>query len=110
MFKRIQAHFVKKKADKMAAHAKNIYVMGHILLIMSNSLKAMKSVSNDQKGELYNLYVKTLYNSMTDEGQIIFNEALKETNEALDKINKGVPSNEVQIKKQLQEIFRSQGK
>ena len=107
MFKKFQAWRVKKKADKMAEDAKTVYVMSHILLILSNNLKAMKSINNQQKIDLYNLYVRTLFASMTDESRLIFAKAIDETTEALDKINRNIPSNQTQIQRQLQKIFNS---
>lgn len=109
MFKKMQAFFIKKKADKKMKEAKTTYVMGHIMLILSNNLKAMQSVSEQQKVDLYNLYSKTLFNSMTDDNKLLFNKALNETNKALEKLMKGtVDNNHIQIQRQLNEIFRGQ--
>jgi hypothetical protein len=110
MFKKIGEWFAKRKADKAAKNAKTVYVMGHILLILSNNLKSMKSITDQQKNDLYKLYVKTLWTSMTDDNRVLFTQALGEVDDALDKVIKGVPSNQVQIQRQLQEIFKAQQK
>ena len=109
MFKKIKASRIKRKADKMAEESKSIYIMSHIILILSNNLKAMKTINDQQKTDLYNMYIKTLFNSMNTNNQIMFSKALTEVNDVLSKINNNVPNSQIEIKKQLDEIFRSQG-
>lgn len=109
MFKKLRAYFERKKAEKKKKNAARIYTMSHILLVLYNNVMKMKSITIQQKLDLYNLYVKTLYDSMADENKIVFTRALSDTNGAVRNVADRVPNNQIQIKRQLQEIFREFG-
>lgn len=110
MFKKIRANLAKRKINKKAKDAKITYVIGHILITLSNSLNAMKSINDKQKEDLYQLYATTLWECMTSDNRLLFTNALSETNEALSQLSKNVPNSQVQIKRQLQDIFKTQHK
>lgn len=67
----------------------------------------MQSISEKEKTELFNLYMTTLENMMTQENKILFTRALLDANQAIQKIYENIPSNQIQIKRQLEEIFRA---
>lgn len=107
MFKKLKADRIKRKALKQKEEVQKIYTFSHMLLVLFNNLKLMKSIGAQEKGRLFNLYTQTLYNSMKDKEKIYFSKALLEVNDAVDKISHAFPSSAAQIKNQLQEIFKS---
>jgi len=107
MFNKIRAFFLKKKVDRMKLEAEKIYMLSHILLVLYNNTKIMRTLDDKQRIDVFNAYVKTLYGTMTDVDRVLFTQAAAETNKAIDQISKNIPINEIQIKRQLDEIFRS---
>ena len=107
MFKKIKAFFVKVNVERKKVNAEKIYMYSHMLLVLFNNTKMMKGLDDTQKRDVYNAYVKTIYDSMTDVNKILFMQAVSDTVKAVDQIYKHVPASEVQIKRQLDEIFRS---
>jgi len=107
MFNHIKAFFVKLKVGKLKKQSEYIYVYSHILLILYNNIKTMKGLTNKQCKDVFNLYIKTLFNSITSENKIIFQRALNDTYKIIDQLNHNTSTNEIQIKRQLDEIFRS---
>ncbi len=107
MFNRIKAFFVKVKAEQSKRQAEKIYIFSHILLILFNNTKMMKGLTDQQRKDVFNLYTKTIFNSMTDENKVYFNKALNDTMSTVNQIWNNVPTSEIQIKRQLDEIFRS---
>ncbi len=108
MFKKIRAFFVQKKVEKMKSNAEKIYMLSHILLVLYNNTKMMRTIDENTRIGVYNAYVKTMYATMTDEDKILFMQAVSDTAKAVDQIYKNTPAGEIQIKRQLDEIFRSQ--
>lgn len=109
MFNRIKAFFVKLKAEKLKKQSEKIYIFSHILLILFNNTKMMKGLTDQQRKDVFSLYTKIIFDSMTDENKVYFTKALNDTSSTVDQIWKNVPTNEIQIKRQLEEIFRSSG-
>jgi len=107
MFNRIKAFFIKLKVEKLKKQSERIYIFSHILLILFNNTKMMKGLTDQQRKDVFNLYTKTVFESMTDENRICFSKALDDTTSTIDQIWKNTPINEIQIKRQLDEIFRS---
>ena len=109
MFNRIKAFFIKHKAEKLKKQSEKIYIFSHILLILFNNTKMMKGLTDQQRKDVFSLYTKIIFNSMTDENKIYFNKALNDTTSTINQIWNNVPTSEIQIKRQLEEIFRSTG-
>jgi len=109
MFNRIKVFFVKLKVEKLKKQSEKIYIFSHILLILFNNTKTMKGLTDQQRKDIFSLYTKIIFDSMTDENKVYFTKALNDTSSTIDQIWENVPVNEIQIKRQLDEIFRSSG-
>ncbi len=106
MFKQIKLLLAQRAAHKKKKVATVTYTLSHILLVLYNNLKAMKTISDKQRLDLFNLYSKVLYDTMTDTNKIIFARAVADTHATIDQIITRVPTNQIQIKRQLEELFR----
>lgn len=107
MFKKVQAFFIRRKAERSKEEQSKIYIFSHLLLVLYNNLKMMKTIDEKQKLELFQLYIKTIQDSMKDEEKVLFIKAISEADETINRLSSVFPSNESKIKNELQEIFKS---
>jgi hypothetical protein len=111
MFKKWKLNRRRKKDEKKRQDAETIYMYSHILLVLYNNLMKLQNISVEDKDTLYEKYVTVLANSMTDVNKIMFTRAIIDTNNSIEMLfKKQRESNEVQIQRQLQQIFNESGK
>ena len=102
--------FSKKKKKKDLEKERQVeFILGHFVMLLSNHVDSLDSTT-DQKDDLYKLYIKTLYDCMDINSKLLFNKAILSANDALDKLKNGATHNQVQIQRQLNDIFKMAGK